>query len=76
MPTISIPSGPVSYELQGEGPPLLLLHANPGSHHDYDAVLPRLSLRYSYSASAIPSSVRTWTARSLVNPYLARGFRS
>lgn len=47
----------------GEGPPLLLLHANPGDHRDYDAVIPALAARFrvialdwpGYGASMPPS---------------------
>ncbi len=34
--------GPVAYSVTGEGPPLLLLHANPGDRRDWDAVVPTL----------------------------------
>ncbi|XVQ09284.1 alpha/beta fold hydrolase [Spirillospora sp. CA-255316] len=38
--------GTVAVTVAGEGPPLVLLHANPGDHRDYDAVVPALSQRY------------------------------
>ncbi|GAA2438645.1 alpha/beta hydrolase [Actinomadura vinacea] len=38
--------GAVAVTVAGQGPPLLLLHANPGCHRDFDAVVPALSQRY------------------------------
>jgi pimeloyl-ACP methyl ester carboxylesterase len=38
--------GRVAVDVVGEGPPVLLLHANPGCHRDYDAVVPALAQRY------------------------------
>lgn len=43
MPMLSLPSGPVSYQIQGHGDPLVLLHANPGDSQDFEAVIPELS---------------------------------
>jgi pimeloyl-ACP methyl ester carboxylesterase len=38
MPQISTPHGPVHVTDEGRGPTLLLLSANPGTRHDFDAV--------------------------------------
>ncbi|MDL4777491.1 MULTISPECIES: alpha/beta fold hydrolase [Thermomonosporaceae] len=38
--------GPVAVAVRGAGPALVLLHANPGDHRDYDAVLPALARRH------------------------------
>jgi pimeloyl-ACP methyl ester carboxylesterase len=35
--------GPVAVHVSGQGPALLLLHANPGDHRDWDAVAPALA---------------------------------
>ncbi|MBV8063464.1 MAG: alpha/beta hydrolase [Nevskia sp.] len=39
------PSG-LSYRIEGQGPTLLLLHANPGDSRDFDAVAPQLARRF------------------------------
>jgi len=41
----SVPTrhGPVTCHARGVGPPIVLLHANPGDHRDWDAVLPDLA---------------------------------
>jgi pimeloyl-ACP methyl ester carboxylesterase len=44
--TVLLSTGAVNLLDQGEGPSLILLHANPGSLHDYDAVIATLSLSY------------------------------
>jgi len=36
----------VAYESCGEGLPVVLLHANPGDHRDFDAILPELAARH------------------------------
>ena len=46
MPTVTLSTGPVAYQEQGAGVPLVLLHANPGDHRDYDAVIPALAERF------------------------------
>lgn len=38
MPSISLPSGTISYFEQGSGPPVVLLHATLHDHHDFDAI--------------------------------------
>ena len=47
MPTRRVPTalGTVAVAVAGGGPPLVLLHSNPGDHRDYDAVVPALSQR-------------------------------
>ncbi len=35
--------GPVAYRQEGDGRPILLLHANPGDRRDFDAVVPALA---------------------------------
>lgn len=40
------PRGGLHYAQAGDGPPLLLLHATPGSHRAYRELLPRLAPRF------------------------------
>lgn len=42
MPTHTLSTGNVHYTDQGEGAPLVLLHANPGEGQDYAAIIPDL----------------------------------
>lgn len=46
MRTVALSTGPLAYVEQGAGPPLVLLHANPGDRRDYDAVIPTLAERF------------------------------
>jgi pimeloyl-ACP methyl ester carboxylesterase len=46
MPSTSTSVGEVSYQIHGTGPPIILLHAILHSCHDFDAIVPKLSLRY------------------------------
>lgn len=46
MPTLSLSTGPVSYQIRGQGDPVVLLHANPGDSRDFDAILPALSAHF------------------------------
>src|SRR5437868_3351254 len=46
MKTIRTRTGNVAYEIFGNGLPLILLHANPGDHRDYEAVIPALAQDY------------------------------
>src|SRR5579859_5294117 len=46
MPAIKTRTGNVVYEEQGSGLALVLLHANPGDHHDFDAVIAPLAERF------------------------------
>lgn len=43
MPRVSLPTGEVHYTEQGQGPALVLLHANPGDSRDFEAVVPALA---------------------------------
>ncbi len=70
MLSVETRTGRVAIEARGSGPPLLLLHANPGDHHDYDAVVPALAVRYrtlavdwpGFGASPPPASPRSASA--------------
>lgn len=46
MPYVRARTGNVFYEERGSGAPLVLLHANGHSHHDFDDVAPALSRRF------------------------------
>lgn len=46
MTLIQTGAGVLHVDEQGQGEPLLLLHANPGDPRDFDAVLPALSQKY------------------------------
>jgi pimeloyl-ACP methyl ester carboxylesterase len=46
MPAIELRECTVSYIDEGQGMPLVLLHANPGDYRDFEAVIPALSQRY------------------------------
>lgn len=43
MPRVQLTTGAVHYQDLGSGPPLLLLHANPGDSEDFAAVMPQLA---------------------------------
>lgn len=43
MPTVNLSTGAVHYSEHGQGVPLVLLHANPGDSHDFEAVVPALA---------------------------------
>ena len=43
MPTVQLSTGRVNFADIGLGPALILLHANPGDHRDYSAVMPVLA---------------------------------
>jgi len=43
MPVLNLPTGPVHYTDNGNGAPLILLHANPGDSEDFEAILPALT---------------------------------
>lgn len=43
MPSVNLSTGSVHYLEQGQGVPLLLLHANPGDSEDFAAVVPALA---------------------------------
>ena len=42
---IDTPAGVVGVHTTGDGPPMVLLHANGTDHHDFDAVAPALACR-------------------------------
>jgi pimeloyl-ACP methyl ester carboxylesterase len=46
MPLVQTSRGVIHIDQQGQGEPLLLLHANPGDPRDFDAVLPALSEKF------------------------------
>ncbi|KAE9362660.1 alpha/beta hydrolase fold protein [Stipitochalara longipes BDJ] len=46
MPSISTKAGDVSYSISGSGPPIVLLHATLHSSHDFDSIIPKLSLHH------------------------------
>jgi pimeloyl-ACP methyl ester carboxylesterase len=46
MPLVKLSTGSVHYTEQGEGTPLVLLHANPGDGQDFEAVIPALARSY------------------------------
>jgi pimeloyl-ACP methyl ester carboxylesterase len=46
MPSIELQECTLFYTEQGQGVPLLLLHANPGDSRDYAAIIPTLSQHY------------------------------
>lgn len=46
MPLLKLPSASVHYLDEGQGPPLILLHANPGDAQDYAAVRPVLAQHF------------------------------
>ncbi len=43
MPTVPTRIGPIAFTEQGSGPPVVLLHANPGDSRDYGAIVPELA---------------------------------
>lgn len=43
MPLVKLSKGSVHYSEQGEGAPIVLLHANPGDCKDFEAVIPALA---------------------------------
>lgn len=46
MPVIELPSARIHYQVSGAGEPLLLLSANPGSHQDFQDIVPELSRHF------------------------------
>lgn len=46
MPLINLPSGTLHYREMGEGPVIILLHANPGDSQDFAAIQPALAQHY------------------------------
>jgi len=81
MPTVETRAGTIHYVEEGSGTPLVLLHANPGDHRDYEAVLSPLAERhrvlavdwpgYGLSELAVdPSSVDVLTYRDALEELL------
>src|SRR5688572_20614121 len=70
MPTIELESATLAYTEHGRGRPMLLMHANPGSRHDYDAVIADLAREHrviaidwpGYGDSPAPSDPRSASA--------------
>ena len=46
MPLITLPTATIHYAFEGEGPLLVLLHANPGDSRDFAGIVPELARRY------------------------------
>ncbi len=65
MYTVKTRIGMVAYDEHGEGTPLILLHANPGDHRDYDAVTysPRLKAGASIVSTRAQANLRLTLAR-------------
>lgn len=69
MPHLHLSHGRVHYLDEGQGPPLLLLSANPGESGDFAAVIPALAQHYrvlaldwpGYGASDLPADAAGWT---------------
>ena len=63
MPSIRLSTGLVHYIDEGDGPPVVLLHANPGDSLDFEAIIPALSSHYrviavdwpGYGSSEVPA---------------------
>ncbi|WP_019932967.1 alpha/beta fold hydrolase [Nocardia sp. BMG111209] len=43
-------AGELAYEVTGDGPPVVLLHANAHDHHDFDPIVPALARAHRVSA--------------------------
>jgi pimeloyl-ACP methyl ester carboxylesterase len=67
VPTLNLSTGVVHYIDQGQGVPLVLLHANPGDSQDFEAVIPALARNYrvlaldwpGYGKSDLPQRAET-----------------
>jgi pimeloyl-ACP methyl ester carboxylesterase len=70
MAMLELPDASLHYVDEGAGPPLVLLHANPGDHRDFDAIRPWLRVRCrvlaldwpGYGASPAPADPRASSA--------------
>lgn len=82
MPELQLSSVTVHYLDEGQGPPLLLLSANPGDARDWDAVRPVMARHYrvlaldwpGYGGSAVPSDAAQWTVlrcRDVLREFIA-----
>jgi pimeloyl-ACP methyl ester carboxylesterase len=54
MPSIDIETGKLAYRVEGEGPPLVLLHANLHDGSDFDAIVPALAEDFSVYVPDFP----------------------
>ena len=69
MPSVNLSTGAVHYSENGQGVPIVLLHANPGDSQDFEAVIPTLAQNYrvlaldwpGYGKSASPQNPETAT---------------
>lgn len=59
MPLVNLRSGALYFHEQGQGAPLLLLHANPGSHEDFAAIAPTLAEQFRVIAPDWPGYGRS-----------------
>lgn len=70
LPSIDIATGKLAYRVEGDGPPLVLLHANLHDGSDFDAVVPVLAEDFSvyvpdfpgHGGSAAPGEAREMSA--------------
>lgn len=69
MPVLDTSLASVHYRDEGRGTPLILLHANPGDHRDFDAIRPALAARHrvlaldwpGYGDSPAPAEPQAWS---------------
>jgi pimeloyl-ACP methyl ester carboxylesterase len=61
MAQIELSSGRLHYVEVGHGPPLILLHANPGDSRDFEAIMPVLSRNYRVIALDWPGYGESYT---------------
>ena len=59
MPAVNLSTGAVHYSEHGQGVPLVLLHANPGDGHDFEAVIPALAKNHQVLALDWPGYGRS-----------------
>jgi pimeloyl-ACP methyl ester carboxylesterase len=75
MPFVNLSTGVVHYSENGQGVPLILLHANPGDCQDFEAVIPTLAKKYrviaidwpGYGQSDLPQAPESVTALFFYN---------
>lgn len=63
MPTLALTNGVIHYLDEGQGNPLILLHANPGDSRDFTAVIPALAQHYRVLALDWPGYGSSWVPR-------------
>lgn len=71
MPTVQTRGGTLTYQDQGEGPVLILLHATLHSHHDFDSVAPILARDYRVIAPDWPGCGDSPRASNVSAPLFA-----